>query len=95
MLNILFPSLPYGRTIDPMWQEEATVAQGLGCTICLYDAEHQKLLQKPRQDLPTLYRGWMLSEAGYQQLAALTPLLVAPALNMNCVEQSSFKRESW
>jgi hypothetical protein len=90
MLNILFPSLPYSRTIDPMWQEEATVAQGLGYTVCLYDAEQQKLLQKPRQDLPTLYRGWMLSEAEYQQLATLTPLLVEPALYLASHQASAW-----
>jgi hypothetical protein len=90
MLNILFPSLPYSRVIDPMWQEEATVAQSLGYTVCLYDAEQQKLLQKPVPSSPTLYRGWMLSEADYQQLAALTPLLVTPALYLASHQASAW-----
>lgn len=90
MLNIIFPSLPYGRTIDPMWQEEAIIAHHLGYTVCLYDAEQQKLWQKTGQGLPTLYRGWMLSEAEYQQLAALTPLLVAPALYLASHQASAW-----
>jgi hypothetical protein len=79
MLNIILPSLPYSRTLDPMWADEAAEARRLGCQVCLYDAEQQRLYQPPLATLPTLYRGWMLSPADYQQLAALTPLLVSPA----------------
>lgn len=80
MLNILFPSLPYQRVLDPFWQEEANQARALGYTVCLYDAEQQKLYQLPLPTQPTLYRGWMLTAAEYAALAALTPLLVSPAL---------------
>ncbi|GAB3638377.1 hypothetical protein GCM10027422_39670 [Hymenobacter arcticus] len=79
MLNILLPSLPYSRAIDPMWADEAAEARRLGYQVCLYDAEQPRLYQPPAVAWPTLYRGWMLSPAGYQQLAELAPLLVAPA----------------
>jgi hypothetical protein len=77
MLNILLPSLPYQRVLDPMWQEEMDIARSCGYTVCLFDSEQEKLHQKPDSRYPTLYRGWMLSEAEYQQLAEKTPLLVA------------------
>jgi hypothetical protein len=80
MLNILFPSLPYQRVLDPMWQEEAEHAQQLGYSVCLYDAERHKLYQSPNPAWPTLYRGWMLTEKEYRALAQLTPLLVGPDL---------------
>jgi hypothetical protein len=80
MLNLLFPSLPYQRVLDPMWQAEAAHAQQLGYTVCLYDAERLKLYQLPNPAWPTLYRGWMLSETDYRALAQLTPLLVDPTL---------------
>lgn len=79
MLNIILPSLPYSRAIDPMWADEAAEARRLGCQVCLYDAEQQRLYQQPTTAWPTLYRGWMLSPAEYQQLAELTSLLVSPA----------------
>jgi hypothetical protein len=90
MLNILFPSLPYSRALDPMWQEEATLAGQLGYTVCRYDAEQQKLYQPPNPTWPTLYRGWMLTEADYQQLAALTPLLITPALYLASHQASAW-----
>ena len=76
MLNILLPSLPYNRTIDPMWMEEMEIAQRLGHTVFLFDGEQQKLYGRPNPQWPTLYRGWMLTAAEYQQLEQLTPLLV-------------------
>jgi len=79
MLNIILPSLPYSRALDPMWAAEAAEARRLGCQVCLYDAEQPRLYQPPNAAWPTLYRGWMLSPEGYQQLAALAPLLVSPA----------------
>lgn len=79
MLNIILPSLPYSRAIDPMWADEAAEARRLGCQVCLYDAEQPRLYQTPNAAWPTLYRGWMLSGPEYQQLAALAPLLVSPA----------------
>lgn len=78
MLNILLPSLPYQRVIDPMWEEEMAVARRLGYPVCLYDSDREKLYQQPDAQYPSLYRGWMLSETEYETLAALTPLLVAP-----------------
>ncbi|MDJ0364669.1 ATP-grasp domain-containing protein [Hymenobacter sp. H14-R3] len=79
MLNIILPSLPYSRALDPMWAAEAAEARRLGCQVCLYDAEQPRLYQPPAVAWPTLYRGWMLGEPEYRQLAALTPLLVSPA----------------
>jgi hypothetical protein len=79
MLNVLFPSLPYQRVLDPMWQEEADQARQLGYTVCLYDAEQQRLYHAPLPTQPTLYRGWMLTATEYVALATLTPLLVSPA----------------
>jgi hypothetical protein len=67
MLNILFPSLPYSRALDPMWQEEATVASQLGYTVCRYDAEQQKLYQPPNPAWLTLYRGWMLTTSSLRR----------------------------
>ncbi|GGF27280.1 ATP-grasp domain-containing protein [Hymenobacter cavernae] len=80
MLNLLFPSLPYQRMLDPMWQQEAQQAQHHGYSVCLYDAEQQRLYQTPHPTWPTLYRGWMLSEREYRQLAQLTPLFISPEL---------------
>lgn len=77
MLNIILPSLPYQRLVDPMWQEEMDVARSCGYPVCLFDAEQEKLYQQPNPQLPTLYRGWMLSAAEYQNLANMTPLLVS------------------
>lgn len=77
MLNIILPSLPYQRLVDPMWQEEMDVARSSGYPVCLFDAEQEKLYQQPNPQLPTLYRGWMLSAAEYQNLANMTPLLVS------------------
>ena len=77
MLNIILPSLPYQRTVDPMWQEEMDVARGCGYSVCLFDAEQEKLYHQPNVAYPTLYRGWMLSEVEYQQLAHMTSLLVS------------------
>ena len=76
MLNIILPSLPYQRIIDPMWQEESDLARQHGHAVCLFDAEQEKLYAQPDLGRPTLYRGWMLTEAEYEKLAALTPLLV-------------------
>ncbi|MBF9223590.1 ATP-grasp domain-containing protein [Hymenobacter ruricola] len=80
MLNILLPSLPYQRAIDPMWQDEMEAAQRHGHTVCLYDAERNKLYQQPNAQWPTLYRGWMLTADEYEQLEQLTPLLVPAAM---------------
>jgi hypothetical protein len=80
MLNILLPSLPYQRVIDPMWQAEADEARRLGHTVCLHDGEQHRLYQQPVPTQPTLYRGWMLNEREYEQLALLTPLLVSADL---------------
>ena len=77
MLNIIFPSLPYQRLIDPMWQEEMDVARSGGHSVCLFDAEQEKLYQQPNPQQPSLYRGWMLSATEYQKLANMTPLLVS------------------
>ncbi|MGI4874125.1 MAG: ATP-grasp domain-containing protein [Janthinobacterium lividum] len=90
MLNLLFPSLPYSRTLDPMWQPEADEARRRGYSIGLYDAEQPKLYQQPVAGRPTLYRGWMLTAAEYQQLHQLTPLLVSPALY-----QASHRADGW
>jgi hypothetical protein len=77
MLNILLPSLPYERTIDPMWQEELETAQQQGYNVCLFDAEQEKIYRPLQAQWPTLYRGWMLTAAEYRQLERLTPLLVS------------------
>lgn len=76
MLNIVFPSLPYQRIIDPMWEEEGDLARQLGYTVCLFDAEQEKLYAQPDLQRSSLYRGWMLTAAEYKKLAALIPLLV-------------------
>lgn len=80
MLNILLPSLPYQRTIDPMWQDEMETAQRQGHNVCLFDAEQEKIYQQPDAQWPTLYRGWMLTAKEYEHLAQLTPLLVPTAM---------------
>jgi len=80
MLNILLPSLPYQRVLDPMWQDEMEVAQRHGHNVCLFDAEQEKLYRPLKPEWPTLYRGWMLTAAEYEQLAQLTPLLVPTAM---------------
>ncbi|WP_046242917.1 ATP-grasp domain-containing protein [Hymenobacter terrenus] len=80
MLNILFPSLPYQRLVDPMWAEEMDTARHYGHTVGLFDAEQEKLHQAPNPNYPSLYRGWMLTGAEYQKLEALTPLLVPLAM---------------
>lgn len=77
MLNIVFPSLPYQRIIDPMWQEEGDLARRHGHAVYLFDAEQEKLYSQPDSRHPILYRGWMLTAAEYEKLAALTPLLVS------------------
>ncbi|MDO7876308.1 ATP-grasp domain-containing protein [Hymenobacter sp. ASUV-10] len=79
MLNSLLPSLPYQRLIDPMWEEEATVARQHGHNVCLFDDGQQRIYQPINPQLPTLYRGWMLTASEYQRLTELTPLLVSPA----------------
>jgi hypothetical protein len=79
MLNILLPSLPYQRLIDPMWEEEAAVARQHGHNVNLFDDGQQRIYQPINPQWPTLYRGWMLTARDYQQLTDLTPLLVAPA----------------
>lgn len=83
MLNIILPSLPYQRVVDPMWQEEMAVAQQQGHTVSLYDAEREKLYQPLNSDYPSLYRGWMLTGPEYQKLENLTPLLVPLAMYLN------------
>ncbi len=80
MLNIILPSLPYQRTVDPMWQEEMDVARSCGYLVCLFDSDQEKLYQQPILQYPTLYRGWMLSATEYQQLANVTPLLISPEM---------------
>lgn len=80
MLNIILPSIPYQRAIDPMWQEEMDIARSCGYQVCLFDSEQEKLYQKPDAQYPTLYRGWMLSAVEYQQLTNMTPLLVSLSL---------------
>ena len=80
MLNIILPSLPYQRIVDPIWQEEMEVARACGYSVCLFDAEQEKLYQQPNSQFSTLYRGWMLSAVEYQQLAGMAPLLVSTDL---------------
>ena len=80
MLNILVPSLPYQRVVDPMWQDEMNVAQRHGHNVCLFDAERGRLYQQPNPHYASLYRGWMLTGPEYQRLEALTPLLVPLAM---------------
>ena len=77
MLNIILPSLPYQRAVDPMWQEEMDVARSSGYSVCLFDSDQEKLYQQPNRQHPTLYRGWMLSATEYQRLAGMTTLLVS------------------
>lgn len=90
MLNILLPSLPYQRIIDPMWEQEMVVAQQLGYSVCLYDSDREKLYQQPDSQYLSLYRGWMLLEAEYQQLAQLTPLLISPEMYL-----ASHRADGW
>lgn len=59
-----------------MWQDEMDAACSGGYSVCLFDAEQEKLYQQPNPQQPTLYRGWMLSKVEYQNLANMTPLLV-------------------
>ncbi len=73
-----------------MWQEEMDVAQGCGYSVCLFDAEQEKLYQLPNPQYPTLYRGWMLSADGYQQLANRTPLLVSMEMYL-----ASHRADGW
>ncbi|GAA4052615.1 hypothetical protein GCM10022409_44370 [Hymenobacter glaciei] len=80
MLNILLPSLPYERAIDPMWQDEMETAQRQGYNVCLFDAEQEKIYRQPNAQWPTLYRGWMLTAKEYEKLERLTPLLVPAAM---------------
>ncbi|HEX8329514.1 MAG TPA: ATP-grasp domain-containing protein [Hymenobacter sp.] len=80
MLNVILPSLPYQRLVDPMWQEEMDVARQSGHLVCLFDADQEKLYQQPNPEYATLYRGWMLPAAEYQQLVDMTPLLVSTDL---------------
>lgn len=80
MLNILLPSLPYERVVDPMWQDELDAARHHGYAVCLFDAEQNKLYQPPNPQYATLYRGWMLTATAYEKLAVLTPLLVPTAM---------------
>ena len=90
MLNIILPSLPYQRIVDPMWQEEMDIARACGYSVCLFDAEQEKTYQQPNPQFSTLYRGWMLSAAEYQQLAAVAPLLVSADLY-----QASHQANGW
>lgn len=90
MLNIIIPSLPYQRIVDPMWQEEMDVAHRCGYTVYLFDSEQEKLYQQPNPQYPTLYRGWMLSVTEYQQLANMTPLLVAADMYL-----ASHRADGW
>lgn len=77
-MRIIYPSLPYEvRTVDPMWEDEYQWAKEQGWAVALYDAETQRLW--PDSPTPALYRGWMLSEEEYTQLAHRTPLLVPVA----------------
>ena len=57
MFNIILPSLPYDRRIDPMWEEEADVARHHGHTLTLYDAEQHKLHAPLHPAYLSLYRG--------------------------------------
>lgn len=75
MLTILFPSLPFQRTVDPMWAEEYAAAQARSYAVALFDAEQPKLYG-PLPAQPVLYRGWMLTEPEYRWLEARCPLLV-------------------
>ncbi|MCC2548100.1 ATP-grasp domain-containing protein [Hymenobacter sp. BT175] len=90
MLNLILPSLPYQRVVDPMWEEEMDVARRKGHTVCLFDADQQKLYQRPRSEQPTLYRGWMLTPPEYEALALLTPLLVSKTMY-----QASHQANGW
>jgi|GEM_PF-1811445 len=90
MLNILLPSLPYQRLIDPMWEKEATVARKQGYNVCLFDDREQRIYRPINPQLPTLYRGWMLTASEYQQLTELTPLLVSPAAYL-----ASHRADGW
>jgi hypothetical protein len=90
MLNIILPSLPYQRLVDPMWQEEMDVAQALGHTVGLFDAEQGKLYQTLSPKYPSLYRGWMLTAAEYQKLEKLTPLLVPLSMYL-----ASHRADGW
>jgi hypothetical protein len=83
MLNILLPSQPYQRTVDPMWQEEMEIAQSHGHNVCLFDERQERIHQTLNTSWPTLYRGWMLTAAEYEQLALLTPLLVPAAIYLS------------
>lgn len=74
-MRVIYPSLPYEvRTVDPMWADEYHWAKQQGWAVALYDAEAQQLWAD--SPTPALYRGWMLSEKEYLQLAHRTPLLV-------------------
>jgi hypothetical protein len=90
MLNIILPSLPYQRVVDPMWQEEMDVAQRLGHTVSLFDSEQEKLYQSANSHYPSLYRGWMLTGSEYQKLESLTPLLVPLAMYL-----ASHRADGW
>ncbi|MBD2766654.1 ATP-grasp domain-containing protein [Hymenobacter sp. BT664] len=90
MLNLIFPSLPYQRLVDPMWQEEMETAQRFGHTVGLFDSEQEKLYQSPNPNYPSLYRGWMLTPAEYQKLERLTPLLVPVAMYL-----ASHRADGW
>jgi hypothetical protein len=85
-MNILFPSLPTRiKEIDSSFEAEQQAAIKAGFKTILVDTEpFNKDVRMEYSATPTLYRGWIITPAVYEQLCSLAPMIVDPAAYKFC-----------
>lgn len=71
MINIIFPSLPGTKTVDPFWEKEAEAAKtaGFGISTVTDPNERGPLVVSNRGAMSFyIYRGWIVKPAYYQEM---------------------------
>jgi ATP-grasp domain, R2K clade family 3 len=69
MRNVIFPSLPESRKIDPFWEKEAKAAESVGFGISLVtDANTRGPVIVSNKVENYLYRGWIVKPPYYEEM---------------------------
>jgi ATP-grasp domain, R2K clade family 3 len=72
MINIIYPSLPGTKTVDPFWEKESQAAEAAGFGISTVTDQNERgpLVVRNQAD-SYLYRGWLVKPDYYQELSTI------------------------
>jgi hypothetical protein len=69
MINIIYPSLPGTKTVDPFWEKESKAAEAAGFGISTVTDQNERcpLVVRNQADF-YLYRGWLVKPDYYKEM---------------------------